>query len=548
MKTKIPFLLILFLTAASLSATEEAEDRITAVTVFTDRAQVTREAVFGLTGGEQTLVFTGLPAQIDPDSIQVKGSGAFTLADVKLTSRFLTAEVSRRIRELTEDRRTTESELQLWNDRAAEAESEKRFIENITKKLTAPGEGTGETVLEPQKWMEMVSFYRDRLSGLNQELRETREAARKLREELERLDREIQSEGANRSREIREVQAVISARSPGPARLELSYMVYGPSWTPDYTLRVDGGTRQIELMYQARILQSTGEDWTDVRLQLSTARPQVSGRIPELTPWFISAWKPQTYRSRGMTAESVAAPAPMAMEKAESAPEMEDTLPEMEYRTAEVSRGTAAVQFVLPGTGSIPSDNQPHRVTVSLFSLKGTFRYAAVPRLSPFAYLEAEVTNTTEFPLLEGTSHIFLDGSYVADARLDTVSPEETFRISLGIDERVTVRRTLLNRFEETSGLFNRKKTVTWNYQMEITNSRNSREVLILRDQLPVSQSGDITVTLLQPAYREDTPELKKTDQDYLEWTRTLAPGETQKLPFSYKVEYPENLSVSGLE
>ena len=271
--------------------------------------------------------------------------------------------------------------------------------------------------------------------------------------------------------------------------------------------------------------------------------------MPELSPWFINAWKPQPFRAGRGAAAPAMEEAPMAMSKSLEMDEaMAEPLPEMAVRTATAASGTTAVIFRLGGKNSIASDNQMHKVTVSVFTLRADFQYASVPKLSPFAYLEAEVTNGPDFPLLPGTSHIFLDGSYVADAYLDQVSPGEKFRVSLGIDERLTMKRTLLNRFEETSGLFTKKKKITYEYSIEITNNKKTRETVVLRDQIPVAQTEDITVTLIQPLYRADTPELKKTEQDFLEWVKAVNPGETIKIPFSYSVEYPENMTIQGLE
>jgi uncharacterized protein (TIGR02231 family) len=549
MKNRILMPVLLISLCFVLSAQDRMESRITGVTVFADRVQVTRAAEFSLPRGERTLVFTDLPDKIDPESIQVKGSGNFMLTDVKLTTRFLSRIASERIRRLTEERKALEQELTIHADAVGEAESEKRFIENISKKLTAAGEGSSEAVLDPGKWFEMVAFYREKLVKLNGDLRGSRAAAGKLKEEIDRINREIQGAGADQNREVKEIQVVLQGNQEGPGRLELSYLVYGPSWKPDYTVRADGSSREVSLMYQALVRQSTGEDWTDVNMKLSTAKPQVSGRMPELSPWFITARKPQPARaSRGGSAPGESA-APMAMEKALPQPEeRKEPRPEMTYQTAAAVEGAAAVIFELGGKNSIAGDNQTHKVTVAVFGLKADFQYAAVPKFSPHAFLEADVVNDTEFPLLPGAGHIFLDGNYVADGRIDLVAPREKFKISLGIDERISVKRTLINRYEETSGFFTKKKKITYSYLMEITNNKRTREKLELRDQIPVAQSEEISVVLIEPKVTPDNPELKMRENAFLEWTRSLNPGETVQIPFSYSVEYPENMVISGLE
>jgi len=550
MKIRIISLFIIFFVLPGVSASEQIESKIVGVTVFTDRAQVTREAAFNLQQGEHILILSNLPDQIDPNSIQVKGFGNFILSDVKLTTRYLTQVVSMRIRELADKKESLEKELNRHTDAVNEAESEKRFIENISRKLTATGEGSSEPILDPAKWIEMVSFYREKLGQLNGELRDSRSAAEDVRIEIDRINREIQSAGANQNRAVKEVEVVIDVSKQGEGKLNVSYLVYGPGWSPDYTVRVDGFTKEVILMYQALVRQSTGEDWSDVSMKLSTAKPQLSGRIPELAPWFINAWKPQPVRSsRSGTAAPMAAAPSMAKEAPmELVMEADEAIPEMSYQTATATAGATSVIFELSGKNTIVSDNQTHKVTISVFELPASFQYSTVPKLSAFAYLEAEVTNDSDFPLLYGGSHIFLDSNYVSDAFIDSVSADEEFRVSLGIDEGFSVERKRINRFEETSGFFTKKTIITYEYVIEVTNNKRTKEEIIIRDQIPVPQTEDIKVTLIEPEYSADTAGLKKNEHEFLEWSRSIKSGETIKIPFSYSVEYPEKMVVGGLE
>ena len=547
--TSIIFILLSILISAS--ASEQLDSHISAVTVFTDRAQVTRTAEFDLQAGDYILIISNLPEQIDPASIQVKGLGNFMLSDVKLTTRYLTQIVSGRIRTLTNEKEKLEKELLIHSDDIVEAQSEKRFIENISKKLTAVGDGTSDPVFDPGKWIEMVTFYREKLGQLNTELRESKNISQEIRGEIDRINMEIQSEGANQNKSVKEIEISIDVTKEGNGKLDISYLVYGPGWTPDYTIRVDGSAKSVSLMYQALVHQSTGENWSGVSMKLSTAKPQISGVVPSLSPWFVNAWKQQPVRSNRRSGQSPSMAAAPSMAK--EAPmeialnDSEKALPEMVYQQANASTGTTSVLFELFGKNTIVSDNQTHKVTVSVFDLPASFHYSTIPKLSPYVYLEAELTNKSDFPLLSGASHIFLDSNYVADAYINSISADEKFKVSLGIDERFTVDRKLINRFEDVSGFFTKKKKITYKYIIEITNNKLTKENIFLQDQLPVSQSEDIKVVLIEPEYTADTPILKKNEHDFLEWSNSIKPGETIKIPFSYSVEYPGNMMINGL-
>src|SRR4051812_37339573 len=63
--------------------------KITEVTVFLNKAQVTREAKAKLDAGKTHLVLTGLTSQLDPESIQVSGKGDFVVLGITHHQNFL---------------------------------------------------------------------------------------------------------------------------------------------------------------------------------------------------------------------------------------------------------------------------------------------------------------------------------------------------------------------------------------------------------------------------------------------------------------------------
>ena len=72
----------------------------------------------------------------------------------------------------------------------------------------------------------------------------------------------------------------------------LRYAVPGASWAPSYDARLHVAERAVELSYFGLVRNSTGEDWNDVALTLSTARPNLGGGAPELRPWIVDVAQP----------------------------------------------------------------------------------------------------------------------------------------------------------------------------------------------------------------------------------------------------------------
>ncbi len=526
---------------------QNSDSKIISVTVYTDRALVTRQVSVYLAEGENHIILSSLPQQIDPSSIQVKGKGNFTLRDVKLSSKYLTNANSPRMKELLKEKRTYQYSLTEYRDHSDEIKSEKTFIQNIASMLTRSGEGSTPAELDPDKWIKMVNFYREKLSSLNDEFRSVNKKITDITREINRINREIQSIGSQQNKSVKQIEVLVTAVAKGKATLDVGYLVAGPTWVPDYTVHVDDTDKSASLMYKAVVYQSTGEDWTGVELSLSTARPALGGKFPELAPWYINVYNPVFSRSGSSGAKPETAP---MMSKKAALEMTADKLPQskMSYAQAAPRTGLTSVVFNLSGTNSVESDNQGHTVTVALITMPAEFIYSSTPKLSPFVYVQAKVTNTSAFPLLAGQTHIFSGGNFVAKTSLKTIAPGEDFKINLGIDEGFTIKRKLLNRTESTSGFFSKKTKILYTYSIEITNNKPSDRKITVWDQLPISRNSTIVVRLLKPHYTKDLPTLRKNEYNYLEWIKTIASGKTEKIPFSFSIEYPKGTTVGNLE
>ncbi|HYO56852.1 DUF4139 domain-containing protein [Archangium sp.] len=129
--------------------------------------------------------------------------------------------------------------------------------------------------------------------------RQQRDAAEEVELRRRRLEEGSSSVRGQRAQLYR--AAVITLSEVGPAdegaQLALEYAVQGARWVPGYDLRMprtlDGGT----LRMRASILQLTGEDWSNVRLSLSTAHLERRADVPELKALRIGRRQPPPARS-----------------------------------------------------------------------------------------------------------------------------------------------------------------------------------------------------------------------------------------------------------
>ena len=84
-------MVLMVLTSAWAFAQPEktVESKITNVTVFLNKAQVTREVKSRIEAGKTNLIVTGLTSQLDQESIQVAGKGSFVILGIAHRQNYL---------------------------------------------------------------------------------------------------------------------------------------------------------------------------------------------------------------------------------------------------------------------------------------------------------------------------------------------------------------------------------------------------------------------------------------------------------------------------
>ncbi len=544
-------LLLLALASTPEAAEITAEGRVTAVTVYADRAEVTRQARLRLEPGSHTVVFDRLPANVDTGSLRATGKGGFTLVDIRPDT-VQTAEVANeKVAALAERLRGLERQAEEQKRAEGRVESRRQALAKVLDRLTTAGKDSPGPEMDPAKWSGFIDFHAGALAKLDEESLGLRDKGKDVAKDADQVRRELAALQAG-SRKVRQVaRLTLEASAATEALIDLSYVVGGPSWEPSYDIRADVAAKTVEVAYFATVRQSTGEDWKGVALRLSTAQPSVHGREPELDPWFVRKAEPivsKSARSDARLVETRAAPkAQMFNEFALTAAAADATVPAGAAVARVIPGGVAAV-FAVERPADIASDNKPVRASLSRDTFPAAFRHTCVPKLSPHTYLKAKAINKTELPYLPGPSAVFVDGSFVANADMDLVPAGQEFWTYLGADAAVKVERRILADRTEVSGLIGKKTVSTVrDHVFKLANGKPTPVELVIWDQVPMSNHEAIKVGLEQPEYKKDTADLRMDDQKRLEWRVDLKPGEKRDLPFRFTVERPEDLMVEGL-
>jgi uncharacterized protein (TIGR02231 family) len=529
--------------------------KVHTVTVYGDRAEVIRHLTATIEAGDHTLTFENLPGATDLSSVRVDGKGAFTLIDIR-GERIQTKEVAdERVLKLTKELETLRAQLNDLTLADNRITQRKAALEKVLGRLTSVGKESANAEMDPSKWAAYLQYHVDTLAKLDQEILANGVSRNSLTLDLDRVQRELNELNAQRFKFRNVARVRIEAKQAGPIELDLAYVVRGPSWNPLYDIRADTKAKTVQVNYHAEVRQSTGEDWKGVALKLSTAQPNLGGREPQMSPWFIHRFVPPPVVVTGGVVLESASKHDRAdrgsLERnrfsALSASAPASASAAMDFSYARVNTGGTAATFSIPRAYDVPSDNKPAKVAIASESFPSEFRHTCVPKLSPHVYLKAKAINKSDFPFIAGPTAVFLDGAFVANANLDLVAPGQEFWTYLGADQSVKVDLKDLGKVEELSGIFGKKTARTVVSKVfKVTNGKATDVQLSIRDQVPSSNHEEIKVVYEEPKYEKDTDGFKVDQSKFVEWNLTLKPSTKQDVPFRFAIERPDGFPMVG--
>lgn len=521
---------------ATYSQSEKpVESQITNVTVFLNKAQVTREAKSRIEAGKMDLIFSGLTSQLDPSSIQVAGKGNFTILGIRHQQNFLNEfNVPAKLK-------TLKDSLDHYQKQLIVEQSQKEILNKEEQMLLSNQKiGGTDQNLTVNELKSMADFFRSRLTEILNNRMKLDAKIKKLNEHIVRLQRQINSENELYSRNTSEIVVSVSAQAAVSATLEVNYIVSNAGWNPVYDLRAINTKSPVSLSYKANVSQQTGEDWSNVKLKLSTANPNQSGLKPELYPWFLDFYNPIVYkqyrnRDMGRSVPAAAKSEDVAMEMLEEAP----SLSVADYVSTIQTSLNTEFDISLPYT--VASSSKPTMVDIRNYEMKANYNYSVVPKLDTEAFLIAKATGWEEFSLLPGEANIFFEGTFVGKTFIDPNNIKDTLAVSLGRDKRIVVKR------EKMKDLTSKKfigSNLTEEHAWEITIRNTKAEVIqiTVEDQLPVSKNSQIEVRMAESGGAKFDANTGK-----LTWGLTLQPNESRKVLYRYEVKYPKDKQISGL-
>lgn len=596
-KTTTLFLTVLLFTFSTGLLGAASDSRITAVTVYGDRAIVTRVASSDLTGGEHVVVFENLPTALMDQSLQASGRGVAgaTILDVSAQNIFAESTANERVKAVEDQIKGLQKQRRIMDDRAKILEEQRGFVQRMLQSSTSPVAGPGAagalSVVRPtlDEWQKLFLYSDESLGKIATEQQSIDTQREELQAREAALNKQLNELRGARGRQSKTITVRVALTTGGRLEVAVRYAIPNAGWTPAYDARLRSADRTVDLSYFGIVRNGTGEDWKDIALTLSTARPSIGGGAPELRPWITDVLRPRTadlplVGNNVLSMKSINPDligeirqilAPVDVELGRGNGQIQTRSGSQTFNssvtvgaappprppadrdaavlTAAVESAVTSATFKIPVTVSIPGNNISQKVAIKDTRMAPTLQFQSTPKLIEAAFLSAYANNTSDYPLLAGPMNTFFDDTFVATSNLKTVMPGEKFELALGVDDGISVKRRIVNRFTEDTGLTNKSRRVTYEILVSLTNNKSTPERVVFKEPIPLSRDEKIVVKLLTPQEKEvgsltNPKEVTREEDGKLVWRVGLKPGEKREFSLKVSVEHPGDLAVTGLE
>ena len=528
------FLLIISGKTFTQNSLRVSNSEIQKVRIYQNGAFVSRSVKVNLNAGINEIVFDKLSPYINANSISVKGFGDASIVGVNFQQNYLKIQ-------------KTSSEITKLEGEKDSLTIKLRYIQN---KIMACNEGLAvlqanrsiggaNNGIEATKLTALVEYQIKKINSLKDEIIDLGIKDQGLQNQITKINQQLSVLNSKQNQSEGNIIVTVNSSTKSTASFEFSYLINSNvRWTPVYDIRVKNTSSPMEFILKAKVYQSTGEDWTDVKLSLNTSNPTDRVQKPNLTPWYLNFQQEADLYSnmRGSRVDQESA-APM-MYKLDDKMNKMDT---MRWSNAQIIENQLNNEYEIENKYTLKSGNVETQIEINRINANAYYEYASAPKLNSDAFLMGNIINWESLNLLNAEGSVYFDGAFVGITYIQNTSSKDTMNLSLGKDERIIIKRTKLNEVNG-SNLFGNIKEKKFSYDIVVKNTKKETVEITIEEQLPISQDKNITVNALELSGGKLNP-----TSGLVTWKISLKAGESSTKKFNFSVKFPKDTSVNGL-
>lgn len=526
----VPFSFIFFIfiqvTVPSLVNAVETSIKYTPqvnkVIFYPTRAMVIRKGTVTLKKGRNLLVFSEAPVALDQNSLRAfsKGKGIMvqsihTFKEKKMVSSVKEIrDLEKELKRLSYDRFHLESERKRFYYATRILESFERYLKEYIR-YSSQRKNAGS-----EEWKKASKMLTQNRILYDNEHEKMVEGLKINNEERILIQNKLNEIRSRYDKTIRNIEIRLISDSNTTSEIVLSYITTDAGWKAAYAFHLSEKPASMKMVYYGDLYQKTGENWKNINVELSTTRPALGAKRPDVYALGIYGKEVKKDKTDYYSQEKESTEG--AGGKSSSQKEDKD-----EYR------------FSIPHKISIQSRDQTYRLKVYSSPIrKYDLHYRLFPSVSRFAHIMASFQNESDIPFLSGNADLYRNGSYAGRSILAYTPSNSPISMGFGMDRNIKITRKH-KKYSEETGVFTSGRKYKIFYDTVIESQSRSIKNIFFYERLPVSETDSVIVKISDKTTKNY--ENLKEHPGILIWKIPTRRGQATKIHFEYSIEGPEN-------
>jgi uncharacterized protein (TIGR02231 family) len=515
--------------------------QISKVKVYREGAEISYVNQINLKKGYNQIILDSLPANVDESTIRVLVKNKSTLMAVNYSSFTEPQAVQPKIIKLYQDTiKNYNTEIAELRTRIAALEDEERYVLSIKPELFKDKISTWNDIANAATFVaKKTNDIKKEKNQLNQKISDINTKINELTVRVQNYYKENPSEQAKTNYFL---TMEINSENAEKTEIVSSFYTGSAGWTPKYDIEINDIASDPLLISKADVWQNTGFNWNDVKLTLN-------GELPVLSPWNLGMPNPNVviqgnngYNNLNVSNSNTWKNVQVENNVADS--QLIDNINKEARKTLQdddlidIDESFMSYEFTPKMNYTILTDGEVHTINLESTKLKAKFEYLAIPKIDASAYLTAKIANPEDLRLLSAEANIYFNNTFIGSTNINANQTSDTFQISLGKDEDVAIKRTVIQNFNETKFLSSNVER-TFGYKIKVKNNKKSKISIVIKDQIPISTHEKIEIEKLDISGASLNP-----DNGILHWTFDLESGKSVDKIIKFKVTSPKEVVI----
>lgn len=553
----IPAVAIVCTMTAQVQKPIVTEAKIESARVYTNGAELKHKTSVKIPAGTSEIVITNIANVLNENTIQISVPKHITVMSVQYSNAYIEEydnnDNSPLAKTVKDELGKKEKELKTLQNQLT---AERKSIELLDKNQSM-SHAQNFSIIELGKLLE---YYKTKRTELNNNIYSLEQKEIILKEEISLLKGKLSFSHAT-SEKVSQGKLIVNIMSneSGNIPLQISYLTAQAHWQPSYELRIDQINTPIQAIYKAKVQQSTGLDWKNIKLSLTSGAANQNTHAPQLQPWFIGYQDEEVFlykkddlvasRKKSNQAETsflltlegqatgVTVKKETSLEYSEDKYTYDTDISSIDNFTA-IDESQMNITYHIDIPYTVLTNNKTHSVALKSQNIPAEYQYTCIPKYDRSVFLIAKIKDYAQYDLLSGEATVIFEGAYIGKTHITPSSESEGLVLSLGRDSNISVSRKKIN---EQSGMkmLSSRKQQDFVYEITTRNNKKSTIAIEIQDQYPLSSDKDIEVNLV-----EKNGAKVDTETGKVSWLLKLNPNETKKIRMSYQIKYAKDKKI----